>query len=203
MKIYDLSKEIMSTRPFEGDPAPVMTRLANMSEDGYNLSTIAMSLNSATHVDAPLHFIKRGKDVAGLPLDIFVGDCTVMTVPGRRLDAMYFMRYPVPERLLLRGGGELTESGIGFLYNNGLRLIGTDRESIGSPTDERSVHAALLGYNIAILENLNLTGVPDGRYTLCAAPLRIKGAEAAPCRALLLDLTEASEAPPGADIAKS
>ena len=190
MKIYDLSREIMSTRPFEGDPAPAMTRLANMADDGYNLSTIAMSLHAATHVDAPLHFIRRGKDVASLPAEIFVGECTVMTVPGRRLDAMYFMRYPSTERLLLRGGGELTESGIGYLYNNGLKLIGTDRESIGSPSDERSTHLALLGYGIAILENLNLTGVPDGKYMMSAAPLRIKGGEAAPCRALLLDLTD-------------
>jgi len=187
MKIYDLSKDIMTTRPFEGDPAPAMTRLATLEEDGYNLSTIAMSLHAATHVDAPLHFIHRGKDVASLPLDLFVGECAVMTVPGRRLDAMYFMRFPVPERLLLRGRGELTESAIGFLYNNGLKLIGTDRESIGSPTDESSAHTALLGYGIAILENLNLKDVPDGTYTLCAAPLKVRGGEAAPCRAMLLD----------------
>lgn len=190
MKIYDLSKDIMATRPFEGDPAPVMTRLADIDKDGYNLSTIAMSLHAATHVDAPLHFIKRGKDVSSLPPDLFVGECRVLTVPARRLDAMYFMRMPVPERLLLRGNGELTESGIGYLYNNGLKLIGTNRESIGSPTDERSAHLALLGYGIAIVENLNLNDVPDGNYLLCAAPLRIKGAEAAPCRALLIDMSD-------------
>ena len=112
MKIYDLSREIMSTRPFEGDPAPAMTRLANMADDGYNLSTIAMSLHAATHVDAPLHFIRRGKDVASLPAEIFVGECTVMTVPGRRLDAMYFMRYPSTERLLLRSGPNKTDKAI-------------------------------------------------------------------------------------------
>lgn len=187
MKIYDLSKEIMSTKPYGGDPAPAISKLATLKKDGYNLSSITMSLHAATHVDAPLHFIEKGKDVASLALDSFVGECTVLTVPNRQLDAMFFMRYPKVERLLLKGQGELTESGIGYLYNNGVKLIGTDRESIGSPSDECSVHAAILGYKIAVLENLDLSKVPDGNYTLVAAPLKIKGAEAAPCRAMLLD----------------
>ena len=174
----------MSRGPCFVEPAAFMTILSKLSDDVNNLSTIAMSLHAATHVDAPLHFIRRGKDVASLPAEIFVGECTVMTVPGRRLDAMYFMRYPSTERLLLRGGGELTESGIGYLYNNGLKLIGTDRESIGSPSDERSTHLALLGYGIASRENLPLTGVPDGKYMLSAAPLRSKGGEAARAEAL-------------------
>ena len=185
MLIYDISRELLSTEPYGKDPAPVMKRRAEIEKKGYNLSTIRMSLHAATHVDAPLHFIPDGDDVAILPLDIFVGPCTVLTVPSRRLDAMFFMRYPLKERLLLRGNGELTESGIGYLYNNGLKLIGTDRESIGSPSDEGSAHTDLLGYGIAIIENLNLAEVPDGDYFLSAAPLKIQGAEAAPCRALL------------------
>ena len=65
-------------------------------------------------------------------------------------------------------------------------LIGTDRQSIGSYSDELSVHVALLGYGVAVLENLDLRDVPDGRYTLYAAPLKISGAEGAPCRAILV-----------------
>ena len=37
-----------------------------------------------------------------------------------------------------------------------------------------------------LLENIDLRGVPDGRYTLAAAPLKISGAEGAPCRAILI-----------------
>ena len=187
MKIYDISREVLSTEPAEGDPAPVMTRFRRIEADGTNRSRISMSLHTATHVDAPLHYIRRGMDVTGLPLDVFVGPCTVLTVPSRPLDAMYFMRYDPPERLLLHGTGELTESGIGYLFNNGLKLIGTDRETIGSQTESQTTYLTLLSYKLAILENLSLDGVPDGRYLLCAAPLKIKGAEGAPCRALLIE----------------
>ena len=51
---------------------------------------------------------------------------------------------------------------------------------------DRTAHRALLSYGIAVLENLDLSHAPDGRYRLFAAPLKIAGGEAAPCRALLL-----------------
>ena len=90
----------------------------------------------------------------------------------------------------LNGKGELTESAIGYLYNQGCLLIGTNKQSIGSYSDELSVHTALLGYGVAVLENLDLRAVPDGRYTLYAAPIKISGAEGAPCRAVLISEEE-------------
>jgi arylformamidase len=33
-----------------------------------------------THADAPLHFIEDGADIEALPLDPFIGPCTVMEV---------------------------------------------------------------------------------------------------------------------------
>ena len=40
---------------------------------------------------------------------------------------------------------------------------------------------------IAVLENLNLSGVDDGEYDLCAFPIKLGGLEAAPCRAILFE----------------
>jgi len=37
-----------------------------------------------------------------------------------------------------------------------------------------------------ILEGINLAKVPEGDYTLIALPLKIKGAEASPVRAVLI-----------------
>jgi arylformamidase len=39
---------------------------------------------------------------------------------------------------------------------------------------------------VLILEGLNLASVRPGRYTLVCLPLRLKGAEASPVRAVLL-----------------
>jgi len=48
-------------------------------------------------------------------------------------------------------------------------------------------HLELARANIAVLENLNLEGVKDGVYTLCAFPVKLSSLEAAPCRAVLID----------------
>lgn len=188
MKIYDISRDLIKSPPYPGDEPPRLKAVHRMKDgESYNLTRLETSMHAGTHVDAPLHFIADGNDIASLPLAQFVGDCVVLTVPKTPLDAMYFMKRPFAPRILLHGEGQLTESAIGYLYNQGCLLIGTDKQSIGSYSDELSVHVALLGYGVAVLENLDLREVPDGTYTLYAAPLKISGAEGAPCRAILVE----------------
>jgi arylformamidase len=74
------------------------------------------------------------------------------------------------------------------LARRGLRLLGVDAPSV----DEResktlAVHHALFAGGAFVLENLDLRGVPPGRYELVALPLRLAGLDAAPVRAVLLD----------------
>ena len=193
MKIYDISRDLLKALPYPGDEPPRLRAVHKMKDgESYNLSRLETSMHAGTHVDAPLHFIASGKDIAAMPLTHFVGECVVLTVPKTPLDAMYFMKRPFAPRILLHGEGQLTESAIGYLYNQGCVLIGTNKQSIGSYSDELSVHVALLGYGVAVLENLELRNVPDGRYTLYAAPLKISGAEGAPCRAILVSDEEES-----------
>ena len=193
MKIYDISRDLIKSLPYPGDEPPRLRAIHRMKDgESYNLSRLETSMHAGTHVDAPLHFIASGKDIAAMPLTHFVGECVVLTVPKTPLDAMYFMKRPFAPRILLHGEGQLTESAIGYLYNQGCVLIGTNKQSIGSYSDELSVHVALLGYGVAVLENLELRNVPDGRYTLYAAPLKISGAEGAPCRAILVSDEEES-----------
>ena len=193
MKIYDISRDLLKALPYPGDEPPRLRAVHKMKDgESYNLSRLETSMHAGTHVDAPLHFIANGKDVTAMPLTHFVGDCVVLTVPKTPLDAMYFMKRPFAPRILLHGEGQLTESAIGYLYNQGCVLIGTNKQSIGSYSDELSVHVALLGYGVAVLENLELRNVPDGRYLLYAAPLKISGAEGAPCRAILVSDEEES-----------
>jgi len=45
----------------------------------------------------------------------------------------------------------------------------------------------ILGHDIPILEGINLKNVPEGRYTLYGLPLKIRGGEGAPVRAVLMD----------------
>ena len=49
------------------------------------------------------------------------------------------------------------------------------------------VHKILLEKEIALLEGVGLTDVPEGRYFLSTAPLCLAGADGAPCRAYLIE----------------
>jgi len=65
--------------------------------------------------------------------------------------------------------------------------VGIDTPSVDLfSARELIAHQALARHGMANLECLVLTDVPPGRYTLLALPLRIRGADASPVRAVLV-----------------
>lgn len=69
----------------------------------------------------------------------------------------------------------------------GLKLVGIDSLSVDRITSEDlPVHRSLLSAGILILENAQLSLVPEGRYMLICLPMLIKGGEASPVRAILV-----------------
>jgi arylformamidase len=81
----------------------------------------------------------------------------------------------------------LSEEAADVCVNLGAGLVGIDYISIDRYGDDMApVHYKLLKEGILILEGINLMDVPSGDYTLLCPPLKMKGAEASPVRALLL-----------------
>ena len=69
MKVIDISRELFSTPVYPGDPEPRRELVRRMElGDSYNLSGFYTGCHSATHVDAPRHFIDDGKTVDELDL---------------------------------------------------------------------------------------------------------------------------------------
>jgi arylformamidase len=70
----------------------------------------------------------------------------------------------------------------------GVRILGVDYIEVENPDiphGEYPVHQTVLPAGTLLLENLDLREVAAGEYTLHCAPLKITGAEGAPCRAVL------------------
>ena len=175
--IYDITQELFTSSVYPGDTKPECIAVRRM-EDGelYNLSDIKMCAHNGTHVDAPRHFVRDGVGIDELALDIFVGRCRIVSSP----EELFCFEN---ERLLLRGRNELPLSVAEALSTRSIKLLGIEGQSVGNA----SVHQTLLGNGIVLLEGIRLDGIPDGEYTLFAAPLKLGGCDGAPCRAILLD----------------
>lgn len=192
MKIIDISKKFFSCNVYPGDPAPAVEKISDMSQgELYNNSVINACVHTATHADAPLHFISDAASIDEMPLELYIGPCLVIQVPPGVITGEYVDRF-FPrrcERILIKSEGKayFMDSSAQELADRGLRLIGTDSVSIGSKGNELAPHKAFMQNNIAILESLDLSSVKPGEYFLCAAPVKLDGVEAAPVRALLIE----------------
>ncbi len=208
MKIYDITLPIFPGMPiWPGDPALVLERVESMDDGAQvNVSRLACSVHTGTHVDAPHHFLNDGRTVESLPLDVLTGPAWVAALP---LDAD-LVTAPVLEaasipagttRLLLKTRnseiwrrGEMhfqedfvavSPDGAEWLLAHGIRLIGVDYLSVAPFQDSDPTHHILLRAGVVILEGVDLSVVEPGAYDLYCLPLKLVGSDGAPARAIL------------------
>jgi arylformamidase len=190
MEIIDISKDLLTAEIYPGDPEPNVSFIRQIENgDSCNLSVLFTCLHTGTHVDAPLHFLEDEAGIDELPLDAFIGPCTVLEMPdGPITGATVNRRFPAAERILIKGGGSayFMKSAAYEAVTTGIKLIGTDACSVGSAADERGPHTAFLSEGVAVLEGLDLSKVSPGEYFLFAPPIKIGGRDGAQTRAVLI-----------------
>jgi len=64
--------------------------------------------------------------------------------------------------------------------------VGIDYLSVGSFDDGVATHQILLGAGVIAVEGLDLSAIEAGDYQLICLPIKIGGADGAPCRAVLM-----------------
>ena len=113
-----------------------------------------------------------------MPLDRYIGEAEVIEGANREK-----ILASTCKRILLKGCEGIDEGIAELICEKGLYLLGVEGQSVGSG----QVHRSLLSCETVLLEGIRLGHVPEGIYTLVAAPLKLGGFEGAPCRAILLD----------------
>jgi arylformamidase len=166
------------------------------------LSALRMGAHTGTHIDAPIHFLPGGAGVEEVPLDHLMGPARVIEIKDPdavKADELRLHDLGVRERLLFKTSNSercwktsqfvpdfisIAEDAASHLAGLNTLAVGIDYLSAGSP----KTHRTLLSAGVAIIEGLNLIGIPQGRYELLCLPLRIPGIDGAPARALLKPL---------------
>ncbi len=199
MKIYDISQEVFGCDVYPGDPEPDKETLSSIKNgDLYNLTAFSMCAHNGTHIDAPYHFLDDGKTVDQLSLSAFMGLAYVAECNGiiDAISAKAIIKnardsHPKSaERILIKGTGTVTLTGAEVFAKEGICLLGTESQTVGPEDGPMVVHKILLSAHITLLEGIRLSKVQEGVYFLSCPPLNLGGADGAPCRAVLMSVTD-------------
>lgn len=211
MKIYDVSVPISENVPvYEGDPrVKIDAASAIKNGDAANVTQLCFGAHTATHVDAPNHFIEGTRKVHELDLEKLIGNCRVIELDESILaiEPEHVENLENVERVLFKTRNSnfwniashdfrtdftyITPEAAFRLVEKNIKLVGIDYlsvEKFGS-RDFRA-HVTLLEKEIVILEGLDLREVPPGDYELICLPLKIisETGDGAPARTILREI---------------
>lgn len=208
MPIFDISPPVGPASPiWPGDTAYAASVHWPMADGSpVVVHRFTTTPHVGAHADAPAHFRPGDTTVDAVPLEPYLGPCQVVhclapagpvvTLPEVRA-ALDRTPGPVAPRLLIRTYASFPSAwrddfpGLdphvpAWLAGQGGVLVGTDCPSLDPMSSTTmAAHHAAAEHGIAILENLCLDAVPEGRYELIALPLRLVGLDASPVRAVL------------------
>lgn len=205
MTIHDISVILGEENiTYPGDPAFSREAPGPQTAEAMKITICA---HSGTHLDSPAHFFPDQKHLDDFLPEYFIMPAQVVEIidpAAVRAEDLERVQTNPEEAILFRTGnshsgrvcngrfGEeyvyLAEDAARWCVDRQLRLVGLDYITLDHYGDaDNPAHRTILGAGLLALEGINLMAVPPGRYTLVCLPLRIKGAEGSPVRAVLAE----------------
>ena len=206
-RIYDISVPIRSGGlVYPGNPEiDIALQQAVAKGAGANVSTIRFGSHTGTHADAARHFFDDGQTVDKIPLERLIGPSLLLSFADdvRSVGAAELRAHDIKgqTRILLRTRNSaflsqkefvmdytyLAPDGAQYLVDQGVELVGIDYLSIEQfHSGHHLTHRTLLERSVVIVEGLDLSVPPPGKYQFICLPLRIEGCDGAPARAVLI-----------------
>jgi arylformamidase len=205
-KIYDISLPIVSGGVVYPQNAPIeIAPIKSVATGGSStISRISFGSHTATHVDAQSHFIDGGTAVDDISLDVLMGAVQLIRFPddvmaitaahlrsagiGGQTRVLFATRNSGFNRgtTFVEDFTYVAPDAAAYLVEQGVRLVGVDYFSIEQfHSGHGRTHKTLLGAGVVIVEGLQLSEPAAGMYELICLPLRLKGLDGAPARAVL------------------
>jgi len=215
-KIIDLSMTIEEgMRVFPGIPEPAFTRTKTHDHNGIQATRLDMIVHAGTHADSPCHVIKDGKAISETSLDKLMGEGLVLNLkykpPGSEITADDLKKCAGDIRkndiLIFNTGYEnysetdpycvVAPDAAHWLVDHEIKCLAVDMLSldpIHSTNGKASKkthpsHHIILGAGIPLVESLiNLDSLTKRRVFFCCLPLKISDSDAAPARAIAVEV---------------
>lgn len=204
--IIDISRPLHTGSPHWPSDTPTNFAFSARMADGAacNVGRLSLSVHNGSHADAPFHYNPRGPKIDALAPDLFVGPARVIDARGQTtfteqlFAGLTEQDFAAAPRILLRTDTwtdlatfpqtwPLLEHTLpAWLGRRGVKLIGLDVPSVDDlHNKDMAIHHLMDAANILILESLDLRDVEAGVYELIALPLKIRGGDGSPVRAVL------------------
>lgn len=211
-RLHDVSCWMDDFR-FPGDQPVVVSGPFNfLSGDNpefvHHLST---PTQAGTHVQGPRYFLADGETIDAFPVERFEGEAVLVDITARGADTdIDGLRHglrgrSIRDRILLLRTGHMDELVAGaplephrrpglslaaaqwLARESGVGMVAVDSVGVESRvTSNFEVNVTLCRAGVLILEGLvNLAAIGDGRLWLEAFPLKLRGVEGTPCRAVV------------------
>ncbi len=190
MQLIDLSQTLNKSTPvYPGDPAFRFQKAAVLEKNGYQDHLISFGNHNGTHVDAPSHMIKGGKNLNRIPIDQFFGNGIYIKVTNKK-----FSLKEIKKAGIKRGDIVLFHTGMSDIYTSAgyftnypaisqeianylvgkkVKMVGVDMCSVDH--EPFPVHKTLLKNGILIIENLTNLKVLKGKtFKVYSFPLKLE-----------------------------
>lgn len=205
---------LVPSRYFTGEfptyPTPKFTKLMTPDSDPLGIRTVSavsMLCHTATHLDAPRHFVPDGATIDEIDLDVLIGDALVadffgkkdgeaitadelaeqlhgQVQPGLRLIVRtgYTTKYWGTEEYYL-GGPYLEQEAAEWIVDAGFVLCVFDFVPDSVKQQTLGVHRTLLPAGIPFVEYpTNVEAIKSRRVKLFVIPMKLLGSDGAPAR---------------------
>ena len=211
LKFIDLTLPVSEKIPtFPGSPQPIFIQWENIKDDGYNLELLFLSSHTGTHLDAPYHFLEKGKKIHEISLKRLIINAILIKIRKRgdqaitKTDIQKFEKKhgKIPNEstiIFWTGWQKMIKNDSYFVKNPGLsvtaakyliskktNLVGIDSPSIDLGKEKRFlVHHLFAKNDVLIVENLaNLDKIKSWKFQLAVLPMKLENATGAPVRAV-------------------
>jgi arylformamidase len=204
MKLYDISMTISEDMPVYKNyesKKPKFVNVSNHQQNSHYETDVTMNLHTGTHVDFNLHMLEQGQSSSDINIKDYITEARVLdlsyVLSNISKDNLTHLAIKKNEFILLKTRNSnddafnpnfvfLDESAAVYLAEIGIKGVGIDALGIERSQNGHPTHKALMTKNIIILEGLRLRDIEPTSYTLICLPLKFKGLDASPVRAVLI-----------------